>query len=100
MRKEKQYFRKSVLSGICSICGIRPPRETKDQYPKSYDSAADGGAASVMVVQAYMGATISITTNACEDALPRCLRVVFFPSSTILLGGKPPFLLSSLQPTV
>lgn len=66
MRKEKQYFRKSVLSGICSICGIRPPRETKDQYPKSYDSAADGGAASVMTVQVHTGVTAK---NACEDAL-------------------------------
>lgn len=100
MREEKQYFRKSVLSGICSICGTPPPRETMDQRPKTYDSAADGGTASVMVVQAYMGATVSITTNACEDALPRCLRVVFFPSSAFLLGGKPPFLISSLQPSV
>lgn len=47
-----------------------------DLRPKSYDSAADDGEASVMAVQAHTGVTIA--TNVCEEALPRCCSVVTF----------------------
>lgn len=52
---------------------------------------------SVIFVQAHTGVTVSIAMNSCENSLPWCYHIVFFPSSTLLPGSKPPFLLSSLQ---
>lgn len=68
--------------------------------PMSYTSAASGGAASVMALQAHTEVIVSIATNAYEDALFRCRLVVLFPSRSLLHGGKPSFLLSSLQTSV
>lgn len=77
----------------CTLCAWHTSfsRDTIDLRPRSYTSAADH----VMALQAHTEVTVAISTNAYENTLLRCCRVVFFPSSTLHLGGKLPFLLSS-----
>lgn len=67
------------------------------ESPWNYASAANDGAVSVMAVQTHTRVTVSIATNARGDTVPRCRHIVLFPSSTLHPGGKPPYLLSSLQ---
>lgn len=83
-----------------NMCGICLSWETLDLGLKSYASAADSSAASVMALQAHMGMTILSATNACEDTFPWCHLVVYFLSSLILPGSKTLFLLFLLQPSV
>lgn len=48
--------------------------------------------ASVIVAQPNTGVTFTIATNAYRDTLPG--HLIFFPSGTLVQGGKPRFLLS------
>lgn len=79
------------------MCDISRSRENLDLNRNSYASVADGGAKSVMALQAHTGVKVLITINTAEDALPRCCFVVFLLSSTLLLVGKPLFKPSVLQ---